>query len=191
MPRPGASPGGALQQTQIIAPPAAREPWHRRLLANPLRLALSIAGLLIVLAAAAFGASQILDDDSGTPAADRPGANGDAGAGDGGDDRKPAKGKIVPSKVTVAVLNGTTIPGLAAQVGDKVGASGFDVGTVANASTQQRAESVVLFSPGHEREAAAVGRKLRINQREAIDPDSQSVAGDATVVVIAGQDQTP
>jgi len=53
---------------------------------------------------------------------------------------------------------------------------------------QQRAESVVLFSPGHRNEARVVGRKLSISQRQPVDAASQGLAGDATVVVIAGAD---
>jgi hypothetical protein len=92
--------------------------------------------------------------------------------------------------VTVAVLNGTTVPGLAKQVGERVESHGFTLGTVANATDQeqQRAESVVLFAPGHEREAQAVNKRLNIGQREPVDPASQELAGDATVVVIAGAD---
>ena len=55
---------------------------------------------------------------------------------------------------------------------------------------QQRAESVVLYAKGHQREATVVGRRLKIPQREAIDPDTQALAGDASVVVIAGSDLT-
>ena len=46
----------------------------------------------------------------------------------------------------------------------------------------------MLFAPGHEREAPAVSRRLEIDQRQPIDPASQELAGDATVVVIAGAD---
>jgi hypothetical protein len=35
-----------------------------------------------------------------------------------------------------------------------------------------------------------VGRRLGVAQREPIDPQSQAIGGDATVVVIAGADQT-
>jgi hypothetical protein len=101
--------------------------------------------------------------------------------------RRPA---IDPSSVTVAVLNGTTVPGLAARVSDEVQSAGFEVGTVANSSDQQRAESVILFSPGHEREAAAVSRRLDIAQREPIDAATQGLAGDATVVVVTGADRS-
>ena len=48
-----------------------------------------------------------------------------------------------------------------------------------------------MYAPGHQREAAAVARKLGIAQREPIDPTSQALAGDATVVVIVGTDKTP
>ncbi|HEX5910547.1 MAG TPA: hypothetical protein VFY44_08635, partial [Thermoleophilaceae bacterium] len=63
-------------------------------------------------------------------------------------------------------------------------------GTVTNFNDQQRAESVVLYAPGAEREAAEVGRRLKISQREPIDAESQGVAGDATVAVVTGQDKT-
>jgi hypothetical protein len=36
-----------------------------------------------------------------------------------------------------------------------------------------------------------VSRRLKIPQREAIDPETQALAGDAGVVVVAGGDQTP
>jgi hypothetical protein len=95
----------------------------------------------------------------------------------------------VPAEVTVSVLNGTTVPGLAATIGDQLRAEGFQLGTVTNNFDQERAESVVLYAPGAEREAANVGRRLDVPQREAIDAESQALAGDATVVVVAGADQ--
>ena len=78
-------------------------------------------------------------------------------------------------------------PGLAAQIGDQIERQGFQLGTVTNFNDQQRAESVVLYAPGAEREAADVGRRLKIAQREPIDAESQGVAGDATVVVVRGR----
>jgi hypothetical protein len=183
------------QQTAVI-PPQRRAPWYRRLLANPRYLVLAVAGLLIIGGAGVFGLTKISDDDSGTPASDRATGGGGGGGGDnadqgddknGGGNNKPA---VVPGNVTVAVLNGTTVPGLAKQVGDEVESHGFRLGTVANTADQeqQRAESVVLFAPGHVREARAVNKRLGIGQREAIDAASQELAGDATVVVIAGAD---
>jgi hypothetical protein len=177
------------QQTAIIPPP--RRPWYRRVLANPRYLVLAVAGLLIVGGAGAFGLDQISNDDSGTPSSESP-----TGGGDTGGDKAPNNGSgkkrraVAPSSVTVAVLNGTTVPGLAKQIGDRVESHGFRLGTVANAvdQEQQRAESVVLYAPRHQREARAVNKRLGIGQREPIDPASQELAGDATVVVIAGAD---
>ncbi len=90
----------------------------------------------------------------------------------------------------MSVLNGTTVAGLAAKVGDRVEGLGFQLGNVTNNSDQSRNESVVLYAPDHQREAATVARKLGISQREPIDAASQALAGDAGVVVVAGSDQT-
>lgn len=176
------------QQTAIIAPPG--RPWYRRLLANPRYLVLAIAGLLIVGGAGAFGVTQISSDEGGSSSRERPAAAGGGGEEAGSDGGGRRKRAVVPGNVTVAVLNGTTVPGLAKQVGDEVESNGFRLGTVANTpdQDQQRAESVVLFAPGHMREAQAVNKRLGIGQRERIDAASQELAGDATVVVIAGAD---
>jgi len=175
------------QQTTIIPPP---KPWYRRILASPRYVVLVVAGVLIIGGAAAFGVSNLSNDSDEGP----PPGNAAASAGDGdsaGGEAKQKRPAVAPAKVTVAVLNGTTVPGLAKQVGDDVESHGFKLGTVANTADQeqQRAESVVLFAPGHKNEARAVGRRLSITQRQPIDPASQGLAGDATVVVIAGADR--
>jgi hypothetical protein len=179
------------QQTAII-PPKRRDPWYRRLLANPRYLVLAVAGVLIVGGAAVVGLGQLSSNDSGKPASNSATGTGGGNANQGGDTNSSGSNKqaIVPGNVTVAVLNGTTVPGLAKQVGDQVESHGFRLGTVANTADQeqQRAESVVLFAPGHVREARAVNKRLGIGQREPIDSASQDLAGDATVVVIAGAD---
>jgi hypothetical protein len=149
---------------------------------------LAIAGILILGAAAAFGVTQLAKNDSGGSAQSPSAPAAQQGGSDTG---KPGKNAAIdPKSVTVSVLNGTTVPGLAAQLGDKIQGFGFQLGNVTNSSDQQRAESAVLYAPGHQREAAAVARKLRIDQRERIDARIQGLAGDATVVVVAGIDQT-
>jgi hypothetical protein len=179
------------QNTAIMSP--SRQPWYRRLVASPRYVVLAVAGLLIVGGAGVFGADQLLSDDGATPSNESSSGGGGGGGGDqasnndeGGEKRRA----VVPGNVTVAVLNGTTVPNLAKQVGDRVESHGFVLGTVANSADQeqQRAESVVLYAPGHQREARAVNTRLGIGQREPIDPASQELAGDATVVVIAGAD---
>ncbi|MET0511137.1 MAG: LytR C-terminal domain-containing protein [Thermoleophilaceae bacterium] len=192
----GGQPGQPSQATAIIPPPD-EEPWYRRLAARPRYLVLVVAGVLILGSAVAFGVAQLAKDDDGgasTPAS-APADNEQSQSDEAQDEEaaKPKKGApIEPSSVTVAVLNGTTVGGLAAALGDQVGAAGFQVGTVANfGPNQQLAESIVEYTKGHEREAAAVGRKLGISQRERARAESQELAGDATVIVIAGADQAP
>jgi hypothetical protein len=189
--RPPLRPGGPRPSQTAILPPPARSPWYRRLWRSPRYLVLVVAGILIVGGGAAFGVVQLTKEDSG--GSGPPTAGGDGGTGNqdqGGGGSGSRQTAVDPSKVTVAVLNGTTVPGLAAQIGDKIGSFGFQVGNITNSTDQQRAESVILYAPGHKREGAAVARRLRISQREAIDPESQSLAGDASVVVIPGIDQT-
>ena len=95
-----------------------------------------------------------------------------------------------PKSITVAVLNGTTVTGLAATVADRVEQEGFRRGNTNNALTQgQQAESVVEYSDGNVRAAQLVGKKLGISQVEKIDPQTQGLAGDATVTVIVGADK--
>jgi LytR cell envelope-related transcriptional attenuator len=193
--RPG-GPQRPGQQTAIIAPPR-KDPWYRRLIANPLYLVLAIAGVLIVGGAAAFGVTQLVSDDEGgggaqgaSPVAEEP----ESARED--DEARPRRRRggagVNPANITVAVLNGTTVPGLAATIMDQAEEEGFSAGTVANfLPNQQLGESVVQYTPGHERDAAVVSRRLGIAQREAVNPSSQELAGDATVVVLVGADLAP
>ncbi len=141
-----------------------------------------IAVVLVVGGITLFGG----DDEKKEPASEQTGQQGGNGAG--GDNNTPA---VDPSQVTVAVLNGTTVEGLARTIGDEIQAAGFQLGNVTNAAEQgERAESAALYAPDHKADARAVARKLKISQIEPIDAESQSLAGDATVVVIVGLDQT-
>jgi hypothetical protein len=195
-PQPAGRPSS--QQTQIVPP--KRESWHQRIFGSTRNLILAICGVVLLGAGVALALTQLSQDDAGTPAENQaaqeePQGSATNGGGDGedqGGDRQEPRNRpqIDPASVTVAVLNGTTVPGLAARVSDEVQSAGFEVGTVANSSDQQRAESVILFAPGHEREAAAVSRKLNISQRERIDAATQGLAGDATVVVVTGADRS-
>ena len=186
-------------QTAVIAP-SRKDPWYRRLVASPLYLVLAIAGVLIVGGAAAFGVTQLVSDEEGGGGTDQGGrqvAEEPQGGGGGGDDegrprRRRGGGGANPANITVAVLNGTTVPGLAATIMDQTEDAGFRAGTVANfLPNQQLGESVVQYTPGHERDAAVVSRRLGIAQREAVNPSSQELAGDATVVVLVGADKAP
>ena len=77
-------------------------------------------------------------------------------------------------------------------MGDRVDAEGFKLGTVSNASQTagQRANSVALYAPGHQSDASRVAKKLGIRNIQRIDANTQSIAGDAGVVVVVGSDKT-
>jgi hypothetical protein len=55
---------------------------------------------------------------------------------------------------------------------------------------EQRAESVVMFAPGKEREARLVARRFDITAREPADEASRSQAPDADVILVVGSDNT-
>lgn len=101
----------------------------------------------------------------------------------------PKPGAVVPANVTVAVLNGTSVPGLAAKVGDDVTVNGFELGTVTN-SREQFDQTVVMYGPGQQRAARKVAQDLGVEPVQSIDRQTEQLAGDADVVVIAGADRT-
>jgi len=182
--RPGVTSRHSPQETAILPP---RPKSSGGLTAR--YLALALVGLLVLGGAAAYGVLELTgDDDGGSQSQGTPAGNE---ANDGGGPAKRKEGAVKPGNVTVAVLNGTTVPGLAATLSDQVKAAGFKDGTITNFSDQQLAESVVQYAPGHQAEARAVSRRLGIAQREPVSPSSQALAGDATVVVIAGADKAP
>lgn len=96
------------------------------------------------------------------------------------------------SDTTVAVLNGTTTPGLAARVADEVEQAGFTRGTTGNATEQNRSATLVQYVDGARDEAREVAQVIGIGA-DAISPldeGTRTVAGDAArVVVTVGADQ--
>jgi hypothetical protein len=163
--RPAAS--RAVPQQTVIIPPRRSQPWYSRV--GTRYAAVALVGLLVLGGAAAYGVTQLIGDDL-------PDHNGSA-----------AKRR----NVTVAVLNGTMVPGLAAALSDEIAAAGFKKGTIDDYSDKQLAESVVQYAPGRQAEAKAVSRSFGIHEREPVTAASRALAGDATVIVIAGADKGP
>ncbi len=96
--------------------------------------------------------------------------------------------------VTVAVLNGTTVTGLARGASDKLTKAGFKPGVVTNDTTNQaRSATAVLYTEGNRRAALDAARIVRVG-RDAVQPIDQGtrlLAGeDADVVVSVGADQS-
>lgn len=109
------------------------------------------------------------------------------GDGSGGRERAAA---IDPADVTVAVLNGTSVDGLAGRVAADVVSAGFERGAVTG-TKPGFAKTTVLYADGQKAAAQKVARKLGVDAGlvEAIDGDSRRRAGGADVVVIAGEDR--
>jgi hypothetical protein len=168
---------------------AALEPKRGR---NPVYVALAIAGVLVLGAGAAIGVPKLVNGakSNTTPSKATTTAK---------KNKKAAKAlpPISADTITVSVLNATSIPGLAAQIGDQAQNIGFNLGSTAQVpgilegSKPQRVSSVVLYVPGHVRDARLVAKKLSLKGGvKPIDAESRQLGGDATVVVVVGTDQT-
>jgi hypothetical protein len=151
-------------------------------------IAMVVVGAL-VLAGGAYGAIQLTEDDGGSNAgADKSERGGDGRREkDGGTDRRTAN--VDPAQVTVAVLNGTTVQGLAAQVGEEVRAGGFKQGTIGNAARIDQTTSQVLYRDGQARAARAVANRLGIDKTGPVDSVNKEIAGSFDAVVLVGSDR--
>ena len=159
------------------------ERWPKRI--GTRSLALVLAGVLVLGSAAVYGVSQL----SGDSGAEKPG-NAQRNHRSGSV-RTPRRdhAAVPPGSVTVAVLNGTTVPGLAAMLREEIAAAGFRRGTIGVYPDQQLDSSVVEYAPAYEAAAKGVSTRLGISRRQPITENSRALAGDATVIVIAGADK--
>lgn len=112
-------------------------------------------------------------------------ANSDESAS--GKNGRHAAASIKPGEIEVAVLNGTAVPELAANYGDKVERKGFKVGAITNTNSSFE-ESVVMFMLGHKPEANKVAKSLRISKVKLMSSEVEQVSEGANVAVIAGED---
>ncbi|HEY0632463.1 MAG TPA: LytR C-terminal domain-containing protein [Thermoleophilaceae bacterium] len=206
--RPATAAGAALpprrqiprvpSQTAARVAPREPDPWYRRL-ANRLPagryVALIVAGALVLGGGAAYGITQLASSDSGSKSAHAAKSSNLGPAPTGKSSSKKSKGgagAIDPSKVTVTVVNGTTIPNLARDTATKLSSLGFQIGNkVTGTGSLAAAESVVEYKPGAEAEARYVAAKLHISQRQPADPDAIAQAGPADVIVVLGANSAP
>ena len=143
-------------------------------------VALAVVGLLIVLGAGAFALGLIGGRSDPAP-------GGSTASQESADDRGGTA--LAPGQVTFSVLNGTSVDGLGRQVADELEAAGYRRGNVTNAGAQ-RSTSVVMYAQGARANARAVAKRLNIRDTEPEDSGSQTLAGDATVIVVVGADRT-
>jgi hypothetical protein len=162
----------------------------RRIHIPEVRYIALVVGALVVLAGAGLAAVQLIGDGDGgsSQASKTSGQTRDRG---GGDRRTAGGGKvdINPSEVTVAVLNGTTVAGLAAQVGEEATADGFRLGTVTNAARTDQQRTQVLYRKERKDAADLVADRLGIRSVAPVDALSSELAGSFDVVVLVGADR--
>jgi hypothetical protein len=113
-------------------------------------------------------------------------SDGKSGAGAGAGKQVAAK-KAKPGEIEVAVLNGTSVTGLAATWGDKIENEGFEVGAVTNTNSTFEV-SVVMFEPGSKPEAKEVAEKLRFKKVQPMTAEVKEVSNNANVSVVVGED---
>jgi hypothetical protein len=147
------------------------------------------AGSLVIIAGAGLAAFQLVGDD-GEAGSSGQRTKRSAGDGGGGQKTTTAAANIRPSDVTVAVLNGTSIAGLAAQVGEEATADGFTLGTVTNAARTDQTRSEVLYRKGQKPAADLVANRLGVRSTAPIDALSAELAGSFDVVVLVGTDRS-
>lgn len=100
---------------------------------------------------------------------------------------KQAAHEVKPGEIEVAVLNGTSVTGLAAVYGEKVEKKGFELGAVTNTNSSFE-KSVVMFKQGRKPEAKEVARRLSISKLEPMTAEVSGVSGEANVSVVVGED---
>lgn len=179
-----------LSQADVKRP---RKPLRERLqnIHIPQLRYIGMAALgVLVLAGAAYGATQLIGDDGGSTSAPATKERGGRDRGGGGDGERRTNANVDPAQVTVAVLNGTTVQGLAAQVGEEVRSAGFKLGTIGNAARIDQATSVVLYRNGQARAARAVANRLGIDKTEPVDSVNEEIAGSFDVIVLVGSDRS-
>lgn len=114
-----------------------------------------------------------------------------SGSGDGSSkgshaSKQTAK-KIKPGEIEVAVLNGTSVTGLAASWGDKIETKGFELGAVTNTNSTFE-DSVVMFEPGAKPQAKEVAKRMSIPKVEPMTAEVKEVSNKAKVSVVVGED---
>jgi hypothetical protein len=142
------------------------------------RSPLILVGVLVVAALIAGGVIYAVTSSGGGDGAE---AKGDTGA------KQAAVKEKKPSEIEVAVLNGTSVPGLAATYGEMVERKGFEQGRVTN-SRSTFEDSVVMFKAGHKPEAKTVAKRLAIPKVIPMNSEVEAITESANVAVVVGED---
>jgi hypothetical protein len=169
--RPG--PAAATPGRGAVAPPPRfSEPPRRRL---GLRIAMLAVGALVI---AAIVVALLHFTNSGSSSPNPTRASNTSNAPSTSTTRHKRASTVVPSAVTVSVLNGTATNGLAGRISSQLSSAGYKPGRVATASDQTRTATIVAYMPGHRADALAVAQSLKLGPAsvQPVDPATQAVA---------------
>ncbi len=93
--------------------------------------------------------------------------------------------KLTPQQISVKVLNGSGIAGLAKKDGDLLAAQGFKITSTGNATSSEYAATKILFAAGGEAGAAVVAEGFAGSVQQALD---KTLDG-SSIVIVLGKDQ--
>jgi anionic cell wall polymer biosynthesis LytR-Cps2A-Psr (LCP) family protein len=95
-------------------------------------------------------------------------------------------------RVTIEILNGTTVTGLAGRTAQVFESYGYDVKSVTNAETQNYQKTIILDRTGNIANAQRVASLIRCNSVETriipVDPDLEMISDIVDVTIIIGAD---
>jgi hypothetical protein len=95
-----------------------------------------------------------------------------------------------PASTTVAVLNGTSINGLAHSLSKDLQQSGYAQANALDGTPPgSHPTTIIEYTNGHRADAQGVASALSVTQVQPMETAVASLAGAATVVVIAGEDK--
>src|SRR5436190_191893 len=151
-------------------------------------LAVGAAVLVLVIVAGAIVRVVGGGNDSSAPST--PNTVGEVSAG-----QTPAGAGATTSRgqraqTSIAVLNGTTVTGLARGVANKLEEQGFTTVAVTDASNQAQSATKVEYGQGHRDEARDVARSLKVPSAQVVpisDVDGTTAGPNAEIVVLVGQ----
>jgi hypothetical protein len=176
--------------------PAARRPTSADD-GSRARVAAIVGAVVAVLAVVAVAAVIIFASGGGDKAAQQPNSVASPTPTTGTNAKAPAEPKaaaprVVRSRYTVAVLNGTTVTGLARQASNRVAARGYKQGTVTTDTGNQARRQTQIFYDSAARPAALDVAKLlgvAAGAVQQMDQNAKALGGGAQVAVFIGADK--
>ncbi|MBV9606122.1 MAG: LytR C-terminal domain-containing protein [Solirubrobacterales bacterium] len=208
--RPGRGPGGAPVRPvgagqgrppgQSQSRPASGRPSGAPLRPpprrSPGRIALGALIAAVALAAVVVGVIVLTGGGKGASSASRSTSSGTLAASRRA---RAAQSAVLPASVTVSVLNGTDLQGLAGNVANQLAADGYQKGSKpTNAADQTHTSTIVAYMAAADRPGAlAVAKSLKLGPSavQPIDPTTKATVCPpgqpcaSTVVVTVGTDQ--